>query len=334
MTPDTDSAEADAGESVPHEQPAPAPQPAPPAPSRRSQKKVRKKEARERLGRWTFFQEHSPGDSIRLIFSGDAIGSESGDGAAIGMMIVRGANLLAALGARPQLATLEFGKSVTVEFRAPDIETARAEEKLDAARALAAEREPSEDLDAEIALTLGEAVTDVLVASELAAELLSVSSTDAPEAAVGFGNDVAEAYRTLANAVSKAELTFTIQPPQHDPGELTPAKAVRVADALRAASEPLEQTIVAFGVLSIANQEQHGFGLKLDTDATRHRLLKGKRVVHGTYLPPVEARIRDEGLWGTEVRATLLVVRDALVSTSTIRPPSYTLIDVEPRHPD
>ena len=106
-----------------------------------------------------------------------------------------------------------------------------------------------------------------------------------------------------------------------------------MAEELKASTEPRETTITAFGTLSIANQELHGFGLRLDRDATRDPLLKGKRVVNGTYLPEVEAKIRDENLWGSEVRATLLVVRDALISTSTVRPATYTLVDVEPRHP-
>jgi hypothetical protein len=308
--------------------------PPPPPPSRRAQKKQRRKEERERLSKWSFFQEHSPGDAIKLIFSGDAIGPESGDGVAIGTMIVRAAHLLSSLGAKPQLATLTFAKSVTVEFRAPQAEIIRAEDKLETARVLAEAlgEEPAPEQEDEIRLTLGEAVTDLVVASELAADLLSAPSTEAPETAVSLGSDVAEAYRTLANAVSKAQLTFIIEPPENDPGELTPAKAIRVAEQLKAASEPLEVSVVAFGILSIANQEQRGFGLKLDLEVRRHALLKGKRVVHGTYIPPVEAKIRDEGLWGREVRATLRVVRDALVSTSTIRPPSYTLIDVEPWH--
>ncbi len=305
-------------------------------PSRRSQKKQRRKEERERLSKWHFFEKHGPGDAVRLIFSGDAIGPESGDGAAIGMMIVRAAHLLTSLGAKPQLANLAFGKSVTVDFCAPQAEIVRAEDKLEAAHVLANEygREPPPMQEDEIRLTLAEAVTDMVVASELAADLLSATSTEAPEAAVNLGSDVAEAYRTLANAVSKAGLTFTIEPPERNPGELTPAKALRVAEQLKAASEPREATIIAFGTLSIANQEQHGFGLKLDPDAKRPAHLKGKRVVHGVYLPPVETRIRDEGLWGREVRATLRVVRDALVSTSTIRPALYTLIDVEARHRD
>lgn len=329
-TRDSEDGNGDGERSAPSE-----PKPAPDPPARPS-KKTRKKEERERLVKWSLFKSYDPSDGITVTFSGDAIGSESGDGIAIGTMIVRAANLLTSLGAKPQLATLTFGKSVTVEFRSPQAEVTRAQEKLNTARAMreAVGQEPSPEQEDEIKLTFGEAITDVVVASGLAAELLSVSSARSPEAAVSFGSEVAEAYQTLARAVSKAQLTFTIEPPAHEPAELTPAKAIRVAEELRAASEPREVRIAAFGTLSIANQEQHGFGLKLDTDARRHALLKGKRVVHGTYLPPVEARIRDEGLWGREVRATLSIVRDALVSTSTIRPPSYTLIDVEPRHRD
>jgi hypothetical protein len=116
--------------------------------------------------------------------------------------------------------------------------------------------------------------------------------------------------------------------------ELSPAKATRVAEELKASTEPRETTITAFGTLSIANQELHGFGLRLDRDAKRDPLLRGKRVVNGTYLPEVETKIRDENLWGSEVRATLRVIRDALISTSTVRPATFILLDVEPRYSD
>lgn len=37
----------------------------------------------------------------------------------------------------------------------------------------------------------------------------------------------------------------------------------------------------------------------------------------------------EQGLWGNRVRARIRVEQDALVSTSTIRPPTFTLVHVE-----
>jgi hypothetical protein len=303
---------------------------------KRAQKKAQRIEIRKRLGEdWSFFSTYDPGQTIRLIIDGDQIGAKSGDGEAIGLMIVRLSKLLSSLGARPQLEKLAFAKSVTIEFQATEAEAKRAEQHLKDARRLmeAAGDSPSPEQTDEINLALRGALTDMVVATEMASELVSAASTDAPEVAVSYGSDVAGAYKTLANAVAKAQVTLTIQGPDREPTELTPAKASRVAEELRESTEPRELTITAFGTLSLANQEQHGFGLRLDPDATRHPVLKSKRMVQGTYLSEVEAEIRDQGLWGREVRATLRVVRDALISTSAVRPATYTLVDVEPRHP-
>jgi hypothetical protein len=303
--------------------------------AKRSRKRALKKEMEAKLGHWSFFSEHDPNTPIRLVVEGEHIGADSGDGEAIGLMIVRLSKLFSSLGGRPQLQSLAFGSSVTIDFRAPDSEGARAEKQLEEARRLsdAAGGSPSYEQAGAIESALRGALTDVVVAAELAADLLSVSSTDAPEVAGSFGGQVAGAYKTLANAVSQAQVTLIIEAPSHERTQLTPTKAARVAEALRTSTEARELTIKAFGTLSLANQEQHGFGLRLDRDAARHEVLKGKRVVNGIYLPEVETKIRDHGLWGREVRATLRVVRDELISTSAIRPPTFTLIDVEPRNP-
>ncbi|HEY4811768.1 MAG TPA: hypothetical protein VIH71_11995 [Solirubrobacteraceae bacterium] len=304
--------------------------------AKRAQKKAQRKEMKEKLGKWSFFTSYDPGAPIHMIVEGDHIGATSGDGEAIGLMIVRICRLFGTLGSKPQLETMSFAKSVTLAFRAPETEAARAQAKLEDARRLdaAAGGSPSPEQAEEIGGALRGALTDLVVAAEFASELVAVPSTEAPEVAVGLGSNVAGAYKTLANAVAQTGVTLTIEAPAHEPTELTPAKAIRVAEELNASTEPRETTITAFGTLSIANQELHGFGLRLDSNATRDPLLKGRRVVNGTYLPEVEAKIRDENLWGSEVRASLLVVRDALISTSTVRPPTFTLLDVEPRYGD
>jgi hypothetical protein len=304
--------------------------------AKRSQKQTLKKELKARLGDWSFFAQHDAGDPIRFVVEGEDIGKDSGSAEAIGQMIVRLSKLFETLGGRPQLQGLTFGNSVTIELRSPKSEIKRANESLAAARRIAksAGEKPSQEQEAEIELALHGALTDMVVAAELASTLISTPSQQAPEVAVAFGGEVAGAYRTLAKAVARERVTLVVEAPTREKATLTPSRAERVDEELGASTEPLELEITAFGTLSVANKELHGFGLRLDPDATRHAMLRGKRVVNGTYLPALEAKIRDEGLWGREVRAKLKVVRDALISTSTVRPATYTLIDVEPRQQD
>lgn len=309
--------------------------------STRERKRQLRREAKERLARWTFATAHEENEPIRLVIEGDDIGRTSGDGEAIGSMILRTSRLLRALGAAPRVESLEFGKSVTVSFKTSDSKT-ETKKKPNSGYAIQTETDPLrrrvDATEQEMKPALEpfgaikpRSVSDALVAAHMASDLLIASVETTPQMAVDFGTQVAESYRTLANTVARSELTLTIYAPAHKAARLTPAKAMLVADALRESTQPREVTITAFGTLSIADQEQHGFGLRLDPKAKRDPILKGKRIVHGVYRPEIEAKIRDDGLWGRPVKARLLVVRDALVSTSAIRPASYTLISVDPR---
>ncbi len=302
--------------------------------AKRSQKRALKKEIKESLGDWSFFQGRDPGAPIRFVIEGDRIGKQSGDAESIGQVIVRLSRLFSALGGRPQLEGLVFGNSVTVEFRPLKSEIKRATESLEAAQRIAdvAGDNPTPAQEAEMKLALGNALTDMVVAAELASTLITARSQDAPEVAVSLGGEVAGAYKTLANAIVREGVTLKVETLDQEPAELTPTRAKRVVEELAASTEPRELDVVAFGTLSLADKELRGFGLRLDPEPRRDPVLRGKRVVHGTYLPAVEEKIIADGLWGHEVRATLRVVRDALISTSTVRPATFTLIDVQGRH--
>jgi hypothetical protein len=173
-------------------------------------------------------------------------------------------------------------------------------------------------------------VTDLQVATVLAADLFEVPASDAPVRAVNLGTAVAQKYRSLATALASGGLTVVLDAPnREDPATLSPNKAERVADALKEVTQPRTFTEVVIGTLSIADATQKMFGLALDPGRRKPPSLRGKRLVRGRYTPAVEELMRDRGLWGRRVRATLEVKQDALISTSTIRPPEYRLIDVE-----
>lgn len=302
--------------------------------AKRSEKRALKKQIKEELGDWSFFQSHDPNTPIRFVIEGDRIGKQSGDAESIGQVIVRLAKLFASLGGRPQLEGLAFGNSVTVEFRSLKSEVKRATASLEAAQRIAdtAGAHPTPEQEEQMKLALGDALTDMVIAAELASTLIATRSKDAPEVAVSLGGDVAGAYKTLANAIAREGVTLKVETPTDEEAELTPKRARRVVEELAASSEPRELDVVAFGTLSLADKELRGFGLRLDPDARRDPVLRNKRVVHGTYRRDMEQKIIAEGLWGHEVRATLRVVRDALISTSTVRPATFTLIDVQERH--
>lgn len=174
-------------------------------------------------------------------------------------------------------------------------------------------------------------VPNVYVASALAADLLEASPEEAPRRAADLGGRVAQAYRALANMSAKKELVISISSAERDdPVVLTPARAKEVAAELTEAEKPRVFAVTVVGTLSVADAEQKTFGLRIDTTRARPRALKGKRVLRGTYTSESEEQIIAEGLWGKMVRADIRVEQDALISTSTVRPAIYTLIEVRP----
>jgi hypothetical protein len=301
----------------------------------RGSKRREKKKKLKALGGWWFFERHTPGEVVRFRLTGDKIGQHSGDGEAIGAALQRLTRLLRSLDAHPTFENLVWGNSVELEFRARDAEVTRAQERLAKAHELEEEAEAANQAEAfedEIDATLEEAVPDLLLAVALAADLFEAPASGAPEAAVRLGTDVTQAYKSLAIAIARSGLTLTAPDPDADREiRLTPVRAEAIGEALRTVTEPVSQLVTAFGTLSIADATQDGFGLRLDLDMPRPALLRRRRLIRGTYDPAAGRAIRDDGLWGKEVKATILVEQDALVSTSTIRPPHFTLKAVEAR---
>jgi hypothetical protein len=312
-----DTPAADAGEEAATE---PAEEPAAP---RRGQRRRLEKAKKEELGNWAFFETHDPSQTSEVILRGEGIGANGGDAEKIGNTIARVAHLFKTLvDGEAYMHALAFQSSVHIWFRPSTEEIARAERELQRAKETRDERVAKHALE--------EAVTDIQVATALAADLLEASPVEAPVRAVTLGTNVAQAYKSLAATVVRGRLSVTLEAPERDePVQLTARKAERVAEALKEVTQPEKFKEVVFGTLSLADAMQKTFGLIFDPGSLRSETFKGKRVIRGSFTPKVEDVIRDKGLWGKRVRATIEVERDALVSTSRIRPPEYRLLDVE-----
>ena len=99
---------------------------------------------------------------------------------------------------------------------------------------------------------------------------------------------------------------------------------------LREVQEPRVFDIVAVGVLAMADSLHRQFALTLDASAGRPEVLKRKRIVRGDYPAAIGDVIREGGWWGNRVSATIRVRRDGVISSSTVRPPTFTLVNVGP----
>jgi hypothetical protein len=126
------------------------------------------------------------------------------------------------------------------------------------------------------------------------------------------------------------EVTLDIDDPEAEGFvHLTPSKAATVAEELKSVTDPRRHLVTVIGVISLADAIHKEFALDLDTTTRKPPMLRGKRRVRGGYTPKVESKIRELGLWGRRVRARIEIERDPLLSTSTIRPPRFRLLDVE-----
>lgn len=304
-------------------------------PPRRSQRRRLEKAKREELGRWDYLVAHGADSPYEVILRGEGIGADGGSATKIGAAIARVARLFEQLvpGTDAYMKELRFANSVHIEFRPSAEERVRAQKERERAEEL---RQKLTDEDVEVpderALhqAMQAALPNIQVATALAADLLDASAGEAPQRSVELGTGVAQSYKTLAHTIAREKVTLSVEAPdREEPAQLSPRKAEQVAEALKTVTEPTKVLEVVLGTLTIADAEQKMFGLVFDRGAARPEIFRGKRLIRGSYTPQVGDLMRDEGLWGKRVRATIEVTRDALLSTSTIRPPSYRLIDVE-----
>jgi hypothetical protein len=283
------------------------------------------------LGDFHLMHGNLPGESIEVVIRGDKIGSDGGSATVVGTMIQKIGQFIGSIaGTEPYVESLAFGNSVhiTLRPRLEDVEAAR--EQFTRVRSVIEHAEvPPEGTVRE--LLFEDTVPTVEAAVVIAADLIAQSADDAPAEAVQYGAEVARTYKAFASSVARNELTVAFDVPDRErPVTLGAEKAGRVNDALRDMRKPRTYEIEVFGTLSIADAIQHGFGLRLERRGQQPRVIRGRRLIRGPFTPQVEDSIRKQGLWGNRVRARIRVEEDAIVSTSTVRPPTFTLVHVEP----
>jgi hypothetical protein len=313
----TESAAEDAGEAADD-----APQPA-----RRGRRRRLQIAKASELGTWRYMEQHDAEEGVEVVLTGDGITNDRAEASKVGAAIHHVAKLWKELGgASPFISSFAFEGSVHITLEPSRTEVRRVREERDRARKLRAEDAPAKEIEA----ALRSSVPDVDVAAALAADLLSAPIDETPLRAAEFGTNAAQAVRSLALSLARDKISVTIVSRDRDERvRLTPARAEQVADVLREVQEPRRFNVTAIGALSMADAIHRQFALVLDP-GDKPDVFKGKRVVRGRYAPAIGDRIRDQGFWGKRVAATIQVERDALISTSKVRPPVFTLVGVEP----
>jgi hypothetical protein len=255
--------------------------------------------------------------ALRAVLRGGSIETDRGDAEFIGNAVRRLARTLHETANRyrhgtgaisiPLLRRVEFGHSVEI-----DLEIGNDEDvQLDTAG-----RPRSPTIDAASALI----------------DLFAAEPDDLLARALDFPSDAVAEYRQFLNLLAGDNVTLEWQSP------LRPEQVVQYSsvDARRdfaildRPGEPRTDVVHVPGTLTMADSRRHRFELSLPSDLNRPPLLKGKQTVQGAYSEEMGHHLKDEGLWDSEVMATIEVTYDAPGSTPLPRDPEYTLVAAEP----
>lgn len=255
--------------------------------------------------------------ALRAVLRGGSISGDRGDADFIGGAIRRLARALREaaqnyqqaavdIATSPVLRRVKFGHSVVVELEVGleesvdrGLDGSRHAPTVDAARALG--------------------------------QLLAADSDELVPRALLLGGTVVAEYKRFLNLLAEDDVTLEWQ--AADATEivvLTSVDARHDYVILDSEGERAAETVTMPGTLTMADSRRHRFELSLPSGLARPTLLKGKSLVEGDYSDDMGMRLKAEGLWDTEVMATVEVSYDVPGTTPTPRDPSYRLINAEP----
>jgi hypothetical protein len=265
---------------------------------------------------------------VQATLSGPLVLSDRADMGTLGDSIKRLGHLFMTLTeSSPQLFNLAWGNSVTLEIGAPDNEIERA------AKALA-----EVDATPELEITsqmFRAAVPDTLLAAFATQDLLVISEEDVIGAALSYGKEVTDAFkglvRTLADDDLSLEMTLPVALDQHETVELSSLVAQRYKEELMTVGSDETVKVKAVGVLTMADSGARQIRLTLDRNAAKDPSLRKRRAITAKYTLAAGRKIRELNLWDHSVRAEFEMTRARAGTSTTVRPPTFVLVDAEPR---
>jgi hypothetical protein len=254
--------------------------------------------------------------ALKAVLRGGSIADDRGDATFIGGVVRRLAEVLrqtaevyrAGTGfiSNAQLRKLEFGHSVIVEL----------------------EISPEEDVQLGIE---GERHSPTIDAARAVGQLLAANVDELVPRALELGVETTKAYKRFIGLLAEDAVTLEWQVPDEPNIAVVSSVDARHDYAiLDREGERATESIAVPGKLTMADSELRQFALTLPSELARPALLKGKHRVRGTYPEDVGERLKEEGLWDSDVMATLIVTFDVLGTTATPRDPTYVLAYAEP----
>jgi hypothetical protein len=204
------------------------------------------------------------------------------------------------------LRTLAWTSSVVIELEISAVE--RVEQTLDGTR-----RSPTID------------------AARALGNLLGADADDLLPRALQLGPKPTAEYKQFLHLLAGDDVTLEWQVPDSDQiVVVTSADANRDFAILSREGQPATEQIRVPGTLTMADSRRHRFELSLPAKTPATRFLARKKTVWGEYAEEVGHRPKEEGLWDTEVMATIDVTYELPDTTPTPRESTFILVSAEP----
>jgi hypothetical protein len=259
------------------------------------------------------FMVANPRSALRTILRGGSVAKDAGDATFLGEIIAQISQTLrqaaelfrdGSVLSNPRLRRLEFGHSVEIYF----------------------EISPDEQVQLQIDESRG---TPTIQAAQLIGNLLGAESDQLIPQALRLG-DAIKPYRKLLELLAADEATLEWQAAEiQSVVRLTSLDARHDHAILVREGDKQEEVVEVPGKLTMADSALNKFALTLPSQLARPQALKAKQRVQGTYQEDLGVRLKQEGLWDSDVMAKINVISDVLGTTATPRNPKYELLDAE-----
>jgi hypothetical protein len=168
-------------------------------------------------------------------------------------------------------------------------------------------------------------------AASYVSDLMEADGDELLTLAQEIGPKGAKAYRQLLKVVSETEdATVGWRSFGRKPVVVTSADATKDFITLDREGESESEEITVPGHLSMADAGRRRFTLELPKGWPRPPELKRKRNIEGSYEESVNQLVKSQGLWNSDVIASIRINREREETVAAPRKPKYQLLSVEP----
>jgi hypothetical protein len=271
---------------------------------------------------------------IRAVFSGNGVEADRADLGLFADSIKRLARFFTSLTeSQPQLYALNFGKSVEVEIGPAEEEVERASRALAAAEA--------GESDAVRIRREVEALPETTLAGFAARDLLLSSEEDVVGAALSYGTEVTDTFKSLVRHLAEDDISLRLSLPTDTDVdarggevvvELDSERAQVYKEALTAVGTDETVKVKVAGTLTMADSASRQIRVTLDPKSRKPPELKNRRAITARYSAKAGREIKAAGLWDKEVIADFEMTRDRRGTTAHLRQPTFLLVGARARY--